>query len=125
MIVSHALRAAAALVLLPAPAFAQIVGVAVLDSPSERQAQRDANRFPYASPYRGDIATGAVAAKACGHKAAWQAGPGASVIGNPSAQTMSTGWEVYGEVGFKGEPSIPFVCSVRNGSVSGILLRDR
>ena len=96
----------------------------VSDIARERQAERDAKRQPYASPGYGRIATVNGARNACAAKAREEAGAGAAVIGRPMASTMSTGWEVEGRVGpYHGMASVPFVCSVRNGSVSGILLK--
>ena len=93
------------------------------DIARDRQAERDAQRQPYASPGYGRIATANAARQACAAKAREEAGRGAAVIGRPFASTMSTGWEVEGRVGPYGDQrSVPFVCSVRNGSVSGIRL---
>lgn len=90
----------------------------------DRQAERDAKRTPYTSPSFGHISTAAAARNACAAKAREEAGRGAAVIGRPIARTMSTGWEVEGSVGpVDGMASVPFVCSVRNGFVSGILLQ--
>lgn len=95
----------------------------VSDIARDRQAERDAKRQPYASPGYGPIHSAAAARSACAAKAREEAGNGASVRGRITARTMSTGWEVEGEVGPVGDQhSMPFVCSVRNGSVSGILL---
>ncbi|EQB11207.1 hypothetical protein L288_03565 [Sphingobium quisquiliarum P25] len=89
----------------------------------DRQAERDAKRQPYASPGYGPISTAGAASSACAAKAREQAGPGAAILGKPRASSMSTGWEVEGEVGpYGGLRSVPFICSVRNGSVSGILI---
>lgn len=101
------------------------VGAAILsDAARDRQAANDAARQPYASPGYGPIHTAAAARDACADKAREEAGPGARVLGRIIASTMSTGWEVNGEVGpFEDRRAIPFVCSVRNGSVSGILLQ--
>jgi hypothetical protein len=94
------------------------------DIARDRQAERDARRQPYASPGYGPIHSAAAARNACAAKAREEAGPGTRVLGRMAASTMSTGWEVEGEVGpFDGQRSVPFVCSVRNGSVSGILIR--
>ncbi|KXU31938.1 hypothetical protein A0J57_12790 [Sphingobium sp. 22B] len=94
------------------------------DIARDRQAERDARRQPYVSPGYGPIQTATAARNACAAKAREEAGPGAKVLGRIAASTMSTGWEVEGEVGpFDGRRSVPFVCSVRNGSVSGILLQ--
>lgn len=93
------------------------------DIARERQAERDARRQPYASPGSGRISNADAARRACAAKAREEAGRGAAIIGRPFASTMSTGWEVEGWVGPYGElRSVPFVCSVRNGSVSGIRL---
>lgn len=101
------------------------VGAAILsDAARDRQAANDAKRQPYASPGYGPIHTAAAARDACAAKAREEAGPGAKVLGRIAASTMSTGWEVNGEVGpFDDQRAVPFVCSVRNGSVSGILLQ--
>jgi hypothetical protein len=89
----------------------------------DRQAERDANRQPYASPSYGSIHSTAAARNACAAKARDEAGRGSRILGRVNARSMSTGWEVEGEVGpVDGRRSVPFVCSVRNGSVSGILL---
>lgn len=94
------------------------------DIAKDRQAERDEKRWPYASPGQGGIATASAARNACAAKARQEAGRGAVVIGRPLARSMSTGWEVSGEVGPVGDArSMPFVCSVRNGSISGILLQ--
>ena len=93
------------------------------DIARDRQAERDAKRQPYASPGYGRITTANGARLACGAKAREEAGRGAAVIGWPFASSMSTGWEVEGRVGPYGDQrSVPFVCSVRNGSVSGIIV---
>jgi hypothetical protein len=56
-------------------------------------------------------------------KAREEVGRGSNIRGRITASSMSTGWEVEGEVGpFDDQRWVPFVCSVRNGSVSGILL---
>ena len=95
----------------------------VSDIARERQAERDARRQPYASPAHGRITTATGARNACAAKAREEAGHGAAVIGRLRASTMSTGWEVEGQVGpYEERRSVHFVCSVRNGSVSGILL---
>lgn len=100
-----------------------VVGTAIAsDIAAQRQAERDARRFPYASPGHGPIATTAAARNACAAKALDQAGPSAKLIGKARASTMSTGWEVEGDIAAP-DGDIPFVCSVRNGSVSGVLLR--
>ncbi|WP_254913642.1 hypothetical protein [Sphingobium sp. Z007] len=101
-----------------------VVGAAIAsDIARDRQAERDARRAPYASPGYGPIASAAAARDACAAKALYQAGADGKLIGRPRASNMATGWEVEGEIGFTGGDSIPFVCSVRNGSVSGVLLR--
>ncbi|MBH1999103.1 MAG: hypothetical protein I8H96_08160 [Sphingomonadaceae bacterium] len=102
----------------------QAVGAAILsDASRDRQAEREARRQPYISPVYGNITTANGARNACIAKAREQAGPGAKLIGQPIASTMSTGWEVEGTIAPSGGESIPFVCSVRNGSVSAILLQ--
>lgn len=102
----------------------RVLGATILsDIAADRQAERDARRQPYASPGYGPIATADAARDACAEKALAQAGPHAAIIGTPRASTMSTGWEVEGAVSASASSSVPFVCSVRNGSVSGILLR--
>jgi hypothetical protein len=95
----------------------------VSDIARDRQAERDAKRQPYASPGYGSIRTAAGARNACAAKAREEAGRGSRILGRIAASSMSTGWEVEGEVQPLGDQrSVPFVCSVRNGSVSGILL---
>jgi len=119
-----------AMFLLATPLHAQIVvvprhvvGAAIVsDIVADRQAQRDARQTPYASPGYGSIDTAAAARDACSEKALYQAGPASRLIGPARANSMSTGWEVEGAVS-SADGDIPFVCSVRNGSVSGILLR--
>ncbi|KQN10289.1 hypothetical protein ASE85_03620 [Sphingobium sp. Leaf26] len=120
----------AAVALLATPLHAQVVvvprhvvGAAILsDIVADRQAQRDARQTPYAAPGYGPIDTAGAARDACAEKALYQAGPASRLIGPPRASTMSTGWEVEGVVG-SADGDMPFVCSVRNGSVSGVLLR--
>ncbi|HKY79892.1 MAG TPA: hypothetical protein VJM09_00285 [Sphingobium sp.] len=93
------------------------------DIARERQAERDARRTPYASPGQGRIASANGARTACAAKAREEAGRGSAVVGRPDARSMATGWEVEGMVRPQGSGGgVPFVCSVRNGSVSGILL---
>ncbi|MEC3910336.1 hypothetical protein U5A82_07525 [Sphingobium sp. CR2-8] len=100
-----------------------VVGAAIVsDIVADRQAQRDARQTPYASPGHGSIATAEAARDACAEKALYQAGPASRLIGPARASSMSTGWEVEGAVS-AADGDIPFVCSVRNGSVSGVLLR--
>lgn len=95
----------------------------VSDIARERQTERDAKRQPYGSPGYGRITSANGARNACAAKAREEAGRGSAIIGRPRASSMSTGWEVEGEVGpYDDLRSVPFVCSVRNGSVSGILL---
>lgn len=114
----------AAMMLLITPVHAQHVhAIIVGDSIADRQAQRDARQTPYAAPGYGPIDTAAAARDACAEKALYQAGPAFKLIGPARASTMSTGWEVEGVLG-SSEGDIPFVCSVRNGSVSGVLLRQ-
>ncbi|MDO7836219.1 hypothetical protein Q4610_14310 [Sphingobium sp. HBC34] len=93
------------------------------DIARDRQAERDATRTPYASPGYGRIGSAAAARDACAAKALQQAGRQAKLIGRPSASSMSTGWEVEGAIALPDGGDVPFVCSVRNGSVSGVLLR--
>lgn len=121
---------AAATMLLATSVHAQIVvvprhvvGAAIVsDIVTDRQAQRDARQTPYAAPGYGSISTAAAARDACAEKALYQAGPASRLIGPARASTMSTGWEVEGVVA-TGDGDTPFICSVRNGSVSGILLK--
>lgn len=95
----------------------------VSDIARDRQMERDAKRQPYASPAYGSIRSAAAARNACAAKARQEAGSGTRILGHVAARSMSTGWEVEGEVGpTDGQRSVPFVCSIRNGSVSGILL---
>jgi hypothetical protein len=101
------------------------VDAAILsDVSSDRQAERDAKRQPYASPGYGPIANAKQAADACAASALEEAEPGARIAGKPIARTMSTGWEVEGAVALKGSGTRSFICSVRNGSVSGIKLGE-
>ncbi|MFC3440773.1 hypothetical protein ACFOKF_06090 [Sphingobium rhizovicinum] len=93
------------------------------DIAADRQAERDARRAPYVPQGYGPIDTAAAARDACAAKALYQAGPDGRLIGKARASTMSTGWEVEGAIGFPDGSDMPFVCSVRNGSVSGVLLR--
>lgn len=95
----------------------------VSDIARDRQAEHDARRQPYGSPGYGNIRTANGARTACAAKAREEAGHHSMIIGRLVASTMSTGWEVEGQVRSHGERgSVPFVCSVRNGSVSGVLL---
>lgn len=95
----------------------------VSDIARDRQAERDARRQPYASPGYGNIRTANGARAACAAKAREEAGRHSMIIGKLVASTMSTGWEVEGQIRPHGEQgSVPFVCSVRNGLVSGVLL---
>ena len=95
----------------------------VSDVVRDRQAERDAKRQPYVSPVYGSIRSATAARNACAAKARDEAGAGARIVGRENARSMATGWEVEGEVGpAGGQRSLPFICSVRNGSVSGILL---
>lgn len=102
------------------------VDAAILsDITRDRQVERDAKRAPYATPGYGPIRTAKAARDACGAEARHDAGRGAKLIRVPVARTMSTGWEVEGELDVgDGKGPLPFVCSVRNGSVSGVLLRE-
>jgi len=103
----------------------QVIGAAILDDiSSDRQAEREARREPYASPGYGPIETERQAADACGERARRQVGQQAKLYRSPVANTMSTGWEVEGTIDpGAGEQPVPFVCSVRNGSVSSVILR--
>ncbi|MES2172930.1 MAG: hypothetical protein V4523_03180 [Pseudomonadota bacterium] len=102
----------------------QVIGAAIAsDIARDRQAEREARRAPYASPGYGPIASAAAARDACAAKVLYQAGHDGKLIGRPRASTMATGWEVEGEIGFADGGTVPFVCSVRNGSVSGVLLQ--
>ncbi|MCI4588676.1 hypothetical protein MOK15_00945 [Sphingobium sp. BYY-5] len=102
----------------------EVVAAAIVgDIVRDRQAEREARRTPYASPGYGSIASAEAARDACAAKALYQAGPASRLIGPAHASTMSTGWEVEGTVTSQ-NGDIPFVCSVRNGSVSGVLLRQ-
>lgn len=95
----------------------------VSDIVRDRQAERDAKRQPYTSPVYGSIRSSRAARDACAAKARQEAGSGARILGRVDARSMATGWEVEGMVSpAGGEQSVPFVCSIRNGSVSGILL---
>lgn len=123
------------LMALPAAAMAQdgyndrtldrAVGAAILsDVSKDRQAERDAKRQPYATPGYGPIDTVSAARDACAADALHQVGRGAKLIGRPYASNMATGWEVEGDIDpGDGQGSVPFVCSVRNGSVTGVLLK--
>lgn len=100
------------------------VNAAILSDVSrDRDAEREAKRQPYATPGYGPIHTAKGARDACSSKALEQVGGHAKIIGVPLASTMSTGWEVEGKIDGGEDGSIPFVCSVRNGSVSGVLLQ--
>jgi hypothetical protein len=101
------------------------VNAAILsDVSSDRQAEREAKRTPYASPGYGSIRTAKQASSACASDALGQVGRGSKLIGKPYTHSMSTGWEVEGEIDpGRGDDHVPFVCSVRNGSVSGVLLK--
>lgn len=101
-----------------------IAGSILSDMAKDRQAERDAKRQPYLSSDHGPIASAAEARDACATEIIAEVGAEATIIGTPSARTMSTGWEVEGHVSPTGdEGSLPFVCSVRNGLVSGTLVR--
>lgn len=101
----------------------QAIGAAIVsDIVRDRQADRDARRTPYASSGYGSIESAAQAQDACSAKALYQAGAASRLIGQARASTMATGWEVEGAI-TSPDGDIPFVCSVRNGSVSGVLLR--
>ena len=115
----------------PASAFAQqgidlhsAIAASVLDDMiRERRAEREAKRQPYASPAYGPIATAEEARSACEQEILAEVGNGASITGTSSASSMSSGWEVEGRVASGDDSgSFPFVCSVRNGLVSGTLI---
>ncbi len=101
------------------PIHAQVI---IVDDYYARQAYRDARRKPYLPNDHGSIASAQEAADACSEKALYQAGPAAKLTGPAHASTMSTGWEVEGLI-TAADSEIPFVCSVRNGLVSGLMLR--
>lgn len=115
----------------PVSAFAQqnvdlhsAIAASVLDDMMrERRAEREAKRQPYASTDYGSIATAEQARSACEQEILVEVGDDARIAETPSARSMSTGWEVEGMVA-PGDSSgpFPFVCSVRNGLVSGTLL---
>lgn len=102
------------------------VDALILDELSQQQKERRAaERQPYAGHRAmGSISTAAQARKACASEALAEAGEGVKLAGKPVVHSMSTGWEVEGglDAGTEGGPT-SFVCSVRNGSVTGILLR--
>lgn len=102
-----------------APIHAQVI---IVDDYYARQAYRDARRQPYLPNDHGSIASAQEAADACSEKALYQAGPASKLTGPAHASTMSTGWEVEGMIA-AADGEIPFVCSVRNGLVSGLMLR--
>jgi len=94
------------------------------DMARDKQQERDAKRQPYQPAERGSISSAAEARDACSAEIVAEMGGASRIIGTPSARTMATGWEVEGQAGPDGErSSVPFVCSVRNGLVSGTLLR--
>lgn len=94
------------------------------DMARDKQQEREAKRQPYQSGERGPIASAAEARDACSTEIVAEIGGGSQIIGTPTARTMATGWEVEGHAGPDGDrASVPFVCSVRNGLVSGTLLR--
>jgi hypothetical protein len=101
------------------------VNAAILNDVSrDRQADRDARQQPYATPGYGPIASAKAARDACAKDALEEAGPSSKLSGVPRASTMSTGWEVEGWIKpADGGDQFSFVCSVRNGSVSGVTLR--
>lgn len=104
------------------------VDAVILHDLSEHERERrDAQRRAYAGPDAGAIGTihtAPQARKACANEALAEAGAGVKIVGKTVARTMSTGWEVEGglDAGVVGGPT-SFVCSVRNGSVTGVLLR--
>lgn len=135
------LTAAAAIAVGVTPAYAQwggagsaggsgvdldtAVDAAILSSVArDREAERNARNQPYASPGYGPIASAASAAEACGRSALDEVAPGAKLSVPPRARTMSTGWEVEGLIATGGSGTVPFICSVRNGSVSGIKIGE-
>ncbi len=96
----------------------------VHDIMKDKQAERDARRQPYMSWEQGPIASAEEARHACVTEILAEAGHGAAIAGSPSAHSMSTGWEVEGDImPPDGGEALPFVCSVRNGLVSGTLIR--
>ena len=96
----------------------------VHDIMKDKQAERDVSRQPYMSWDHGTIASGKEARRACVTEILAEAGKGAAIVGSPSAHSMSTGWEVEGNITPPdGGEALPFVCSVRNGLVSGTLIR--
>jgi len=118
--------------LMAAPIHAQtvipprdVIGAAIVsDIAKDRQAEREAKRQPYATPGYGPIASAKAGGEACAAKARQQAGSNAALVGRPVTSSMSTGWEVEGQIGLTDGGTIPFICSIRNGSVTGILLRQ-
>jgi len=140
-IFARILTAAASIAIGATPAYAQwggagsaggsgvnmdtAVDAAILSSVArDREAERNARNQPYASPGYGPIASAASAAEACGRSALDEVAPGAKLTGTPRARTMSTGWEVDGVIATGNSGTLPFICSVRNGSVSGIKIGD-
>lgn len=106
------------------------VGAAILsDVAAQRQAEREARRQPYGSPSGyassgGIIRTTKGARLACGREAAGELGPGGRVAGIPAVRTMASGWEVAGDVRIgKAGALVPFICSVREGAVTGVVLQ--
>ncbi len=105
--------------------YGDAVDAAILGQVSrDRQADKDARQVPHASPGYGPIANAAQARQACADDAVAQAGKGAKISGAPVARTMATGWEVEGAIHYGDGGDVPFVCSVRNGSVSALALQD-
>lgn len=104
--------------------YGDAVDAAILGQVSrDRQADKDAKQVPYASPGYGPISNATEARKACADDALVQAGKGAKLLGTPRARAMAGGWEVEGAIGFS-DGDVPFVCSVRNGSVSALALQE-
>lgn len=101
----------------------QVIRAIILDDIiGQEQARRDAARYPYASAGYGPIADIRTARDACAADVLNQLGQGVSLSGVPQARPMATGWEVEG--GLTGtSQGDSFVCSVRNGSVSGVIIR--
>ncbi|MPT48212.1 MAG: hypothetical protein E2598_07290 [Sphingobium sp.] len=100
-----------------------IVGSILSDMAHDRQAVRDARQWPYMSNEKGSIASAAEAQSVCSDEIVAEAGNGAAIIGTPSTRTMATGWEVEGQISIPGDEARSFACSVRNGLVSGTLIR--
>ena len=100
-----------------------IVGSILNDMAQDRQAERDAKRWPYMSHERGSIASAAEAERICAREIVAEAGTGSSIAGAPSTRTMATGWEVEGQINIANDQARPFSCSVRNGLISATLIQ--